>query len=180
MRLKPPQLCIRVPCVFATMPDPPMAAVAVARVAEEDAAVDVGPGAAIAAQPCPPDTLQRGKSSPEYRKWYKRQCWCKRRAAARRGDESALAAVQKQYGLTAEWKRKRRAAARRGDESALATLRENARKSAERRRKLAASARRKFATLLGVETREAGKDGKSNRFRGMVALKEACKAALSQ
>ena len=34
---------------------------------------------------------------------------------------------------------------------------------------------RAFATSLGVEIREVGKDGKQTKFRGMGALKEACK-----
>ena len=73
-----------------------MAAVAAARVAEEDAVVDVGPGAAVAAGGCPPDILQRGKSSREYRTWCQQQWRRKRRAAADRGDAVAVAALLKE------------------------------------------------------------------------------------
>ena len=120
------------------MPDLPMVAIAAVSVAEEDAVVDAGPGVAVAAQPCPPDILQRGKSSREYSNWYTKQ-------------------YMKQH------KRKRRDAARRGDASALATLREIARKAAERRRKLAASARRGDALAVAQEQRV--KDSKARWYR---------------
>ena len=108
------------------MPDPPMAAVAPARVAEEDTVVDVGPGAAVAAEGCPPDILQRGKSSREYRNWYMKQLRRKRRAAAGRGDAVAVAALLevrlKHNEHERQRQRKRRDAARRGDASALTAL----------------------------------------------------------
>ena len=36
---------------------------------------------------------------------------------------------------------------------------------------------RAIAKSIGVKLREAGKDGKQTKFRGMGALKEACKEA---
>ncbi len=39
---------------------------------------------------------------------------------------------------------------------------------------------RAFAKSLGVGLREVGKDGKKTKFRGMGALKEACKVVQSR
>ena len=138
------------------MPDPPMAAVAVARVAEEDAVVDVGPGAAVAAGGCPPDILQRGKSSRECRNWYMKQLRRKRRAAAGRGDAVAVPALLKvrlkHNEYEKQYQRKRRDAARRGDASALAALQNYRLKHNEhekqRQRKRRDAARRGDASAL--------------------------------
>ena len=98
------------------MPDPPTVAIAAARVAEEDAVVDVGPGAAV--------------------------------AGARVAEEDAVVDVGFGAAIAA------------GKMKDVGNM---------RKQEL-----RAFAKSLGVKLWEAGK------YRGMVALKEACKAAQSQ
>ncbi len=109
-----------------------------------DAVVDVGPGAAVVAQPCPPDILQRDKSSREYRTWYLKQWRRKRRAAADRGDAVAAAALLKKKKHREQCKqnyRKRCDAARRGDAQALAAIQKHREQSKQFQRKRAAAAR---------------------------------------
>ena len=84
-----------------------------------------------------------------------------------------MAAELKHRWYMKQYQRKRRDAARRGDASALAALQNYRLKANEYQRKRR-DALRKHA-VVDVELREAGKDGKQTKFRGMGALKEACK-----
>ena len=106
----------------------------------------------------------------------------KRRAAAGRGDAVAVAALLevrlKHNEYEKQYQRKRRDAARRGDASALAALQNYRLKANEYQRKRR-DALRKHA-VVDAELREAGKNGKQTKFRGMMALKEACKVAQSR
>ena len=74
--------------------------------------------------------------------------------------------------------RKRRDAARRGDASALAALQNYRLKAKEYQRKRRDALRKR--AVVDVELREAGKDGKQTKFRGVVALKGDCKVAQSR
>ena len=152
---------------------------------EEDAVVDVGTGAAVAAEGCPPDILQRGKSSREYRTWCLRQWRRKRRAAADRGDAVAVAALlkekQDQKQLNKQYYRRHRT-------DILWRKNQN-----HRNIQMAAVAAARVAAIAAGKMKDVGRMRKQElrafakslgvvqaKFRGVVALKEACKAALSQ